>query len=386
MVSYKDAGVDIDAGDAAVRLMSDHVRSTYTPQVLTGSHGGFAGLFQLDYPRGLLRRNYRDPVLVACTDGVGTKLEIAFRTGRSDTVGIDLVAMSVNDLVVQGAEPLFFLDYVAVGKLDPKVVAQIVAGISRGCREAGCALLGGETAEMPGFYPAGSYDLAGFAVGVAEKRRLVLGDRVAPGDQIIGLASSGFHSNGYSLVRRVVDDAGLELTGVPAGLDVPLADALLEPTKIYVKPILHILNRYRRKRVVHAMAHITGGGLPGNLPRVLPKNVDAAVWTSRWTVPPVIELIQEHAKISDQEMRRVFNMGIGMAIVVSSHFCESILAQFAALGVDAVHIGEIRAGSGRLLVGKAPRKRAKARSTSTPKTRKKKPRASLNGSRSAKRR
>ncbi len=287
MVSYKESGVDIKAGDAAVRMMSEHVRSTYTPRVLHGSHGAFAGLFQLDYPRGLLRRNYRNPVLVACTDGVGTKLEVAFRMRKADTVGVDLVAMCVNDLIVQGADPLFFLDYVAVGELRPGVVADIVKGIAVGCREAGCALLGGETAEMPGFYPGGHYDIAGFAVGVAEKTKLILGDTARPGDQIIGLYSSGVHSNGYSLVRKIIARKGYDLKVSLPGLDGSLGEVLLKPTRIYVEPVRRLLSLYRRKKVVHAMAHITGGGLPGNVSRALPPGLDAVIWRSRWKPPAI---------------------------------------------------------------------------------------------------
>ena len=348
MVTYKDAGVDILKGDEAVERMTRYVRSTYTPQVLPGSHGAFAGLFQLDYPRGILRKNYRDPILVAATDGVGTKLEIAFRMGIADTIGIDLVAMCVNDLIVQGAEPLFFLDYIAVGKLKPVQVAAIVKGITAGCLDAGCALLGGETAEMPGFYPAGHYELAGFAVGVVERSRLILGRTVAPGDQIIGLHSSGVHSNGYSLVRKLFLDGSWDLKSVPEGGDDSLGEMLLRPTRIYVRPLLGLLRSYRRKRPVHAIAHITGGGLPGNLPRVLgPRALHAVIWKDSWTPPPIFRLIRKAGSVPEAEMFRVFNMGIGMVLVVSPHFCESILAQLEAARVPASHIGEIRAGSSR---------------------------------------
>ena len=360
MVSYKDSGVDINAGDAAVRMMSEHVRSTYTPQVLQGSHGAFAGLFQLDYPRGLLRRNYRNPVLVACTDGVGTKLDIAFRMRRADTVGVDLVAMCVNDLIVQGADPLFFLDYVAVGDLEPAVVADIVKGIARGCREAGCALLGGETAEMPGFYTGGHYDIAGFSVGVAEKTRLILGDAVQPGDQIIGLYSSGVHSNGYSLVRDIIVRKDLDLKASPPELEGPLGEVLLEPTRIYVRPIQRLLALYRRKRVVHAIAHITGGGLPGNVSRVLRPGMSAVVWRSQWQPPAIFELLQDEGGVRDDEMFRVFNMGIGMTLVVSRHFCDSILQHLHDLKVPAARIGEIRAGREGVKILQSPRKRREA--------------------------
>jgi len=348
MATYRESGVDIVAGDRAVDLMAKHVRSTYTPQVLTYSHGGFAGLFQLDYPGGVLRRNYKNPVIVACTDGVGTKLDVAVRAGVADTIGIDLVAMCVNDLVVQGAEPLFFLDYIAVGKMDPRLIAEIVKGIAAGCREAGCAILGGETAEMPGFYRNGHYDVAGFAVGVVEKSRLIIGKQVRAGDQVIGLLSSGVHSNGYSLVRRIFLGGKWNLKAVVPALGEPLGDALLRPTRIYVKPVLSVLRSYRRKKVIHAMAHITGGGLPGNVPRVLPRSVDAVLHTNRWEPPPIFGLIQEAGKVPDPEMYRVFNMGIGYVMVVARHFAESVLEQLQALRVPARRIGEIVRGSGQV--------------------------------------
>jgi phosphoribosylformylglycinamidine cyclo-ligase len=351
MVTYKDSGVDIDAGDAAVDLIGKHVRSTYTPQVLTGSHGGFAGLFQLDYPAGLLRRNYRNPVLVACTDGVGTKLEIAYKTGIADTIGIDLVAMCVNDLVVQGADPLFFLDYIAVGKMEPKVVAAIVKGIAEGCRESGCAILGGETAEMPGFYPVGHYELAGFSVGVAERTRLVLGDRVRPGDKVIGLFSSGIHSNGYSLVRKVFFGGGsrsVSLDRVLPGCELPLGEELLKPTRIYVKPVLSVLRRYRNKRPVHALSHITGGGLIENIPRSIPKSCDVTIRKKSWEPPAIFRHLAKRGRVPPREMFRVFNMGIGMVMIVSEFFAESILSQLDRMKVPAAMIGEVTRGKGRV--------------------------------------
>jgi phosphoribosylformylglycinamidine cyclo-ligase len=351
MVSYRESGVDIDAADLAVDKISKHVRSTYTPQVISESHGAFAGLFQLDYPPGILRRNYKNPVLVACTDGVGTKLEIAYRTGIADTIGIDLVAMCVNDLVVQGAEPLFFLDYIAVGRLDPEQIASIVKGIAAGCREAGCAILGGETAEMPGFYENGHYELAGFAVGVVERSRMLLGKNVRAGDEVIGLHSSGIHSNGYSLVRRIVFDGRpkrFPLDRTLPGCELPLGLELLKPTRIYVKPLLSILRRYRQKKVVHALAHITGSGLPGNVPRVLPSGLDVVLEKSSWTPPAVFQHLQRAGKVSDEEMFRVFNMGIGMVMIVSPHFADSILEQLGKLGVPASRIGKVVPGSGKV--------------------------------------
>jgi len=349
MVTYKDSGVDIDAGDTAVRRIAKHVKSTYTPQVLEYSHGGFAGLFQLDYPSGLLRRAYRDPVLVACTDGVGTKLEVAYRMGIADTIGIDLVAMCVNDLVVQGAEPLFFLDYIAVGKMDPDVVAAIVKGMAVACREAGCAILGGETAEMPGFYANGHYELAGFSVGVAERSRLILGQRVRPGDQVIGLLSSGLHSNGYSLVRKIFfSPRGPSLDKTLPGCDSPLGEELLKPTRIYVRPVLSLLRKYNSKRVIHGIAHITGGGLIENVPRAIPKSTDVVIRKKSWEPPAIFRHLAERGKVPPREMFRVFNMGIGMVLIVSKHFTASILAHLEREHVPAAHIGEVVRGKGQV--------------------------------------
>ncbi|MCZ6795431.1 MAG: phosphoribosylformylglycinamidine cyclo-ligase [Planctomycetota bacterium] len=350
MVTYKDSGVDLEAGHRAVERIAHHVKSTYNPQVLTGSHGGFAGLFQLDYPSGLLRRNYREPVLVACTDGVGTKLEVAYRLGIADTIGIDLVAMCVNDLVVQGAEPLFFLDYIAVGEMSPELVESIVKGIAQGCRESRCAILGGETAEMPGFYRKGRYELAGFSVGVVEKRRLISGKNVRPGDQLVGLLSSGIHSNGYSLVRKLffgTNGVRARLGDRLPGCELPLGSELLRPTRIYVRPVLDVLRHYRHKKVVKAMAHITGGGLPGNLPRVLPGHVDAVIDRKAWRVPQVFRHIRRLGKVSTREMFRVFNMGIGLVMVVAPYFLESIIDQLQSSGTPAVHLGAVVPGTGR---------------------------------------
>jgi phosphoribosylformylglycinamidine cyclo-ligase len=351
MVTYKESGVDIRAGDEAVERIGRHVRSTWTPRVLGKSHGGFAGLFQLDYPKGILRREYKNPVLVGCTDGVGTKLEVAFRMGVADTIGRDLVAMCVNDLVVQGAEPLFFLDYIAVGSLDPPQIEEILKGIAAGCREARCAILGGETAEMPGFYRPGNYELAGFAVGVVEKSRLILGDRVREGDEVIGLASSGIHSNGYSLVRKIFfQSRRWKLRERAAGLRRTLGEELLEPTRIYVRPILEILQRYKKKQVVHALAHITGSGLPGNIPRVIPKHLDVVLQKGDWPIQRIFRLIQEVGRIAEEEMFQVFNMGIGMVMVVSPAYTDSILKQLAELKFPAWRIGRVLRGKNRVLI------------------------------------
>jgi phosphoribosylformylglycinamidine cyclo-ligase len=337
-LTYKRAGVDIDAGDEAVRRLTPLARATYRPEVL-GDIGAFAGFFRLP-------RRYRDPVLVAATDGVGSKLKLAFMSGRHDTVGIDLVAMSVNDLLVHGAEPLIFLDYIGIGRLRPGVVTAIVRGIAAGCQEAGCALIGGETAELPDFYAPGEYDLAGFAVGVAERRRLVDGRAVRPGDVLLGLQSTGLHSNGFSLVRKVVF-AGRRrrLADRVPGLGT-LGQALLRPTRIYVKPVLGLL---RAGIPVHAMAHVTGGGLTGNLPRVLPRDCQAVVRRCAWPVPRVFGFLQAAGRIADDEMLRVFNMGIGFVCVVPAAHAAAARRRLEAAGVPTHEIGVIRRGRRRVV-------------------------------------
>ena len=301
-LSYRDAGVDIDAGDALVNAIKPFAKRTMRDGVL-GGIGGFGALFEIS-------KKYQNPVLVSGTDGVGTKLKLAFQLNRHDTVGIDLVAMSVNDILVQGAEPLFFLDYFSCGKLDVGTASRVIKGIAAGCEQAGCALIGGETAEMPGMYPEGEYDLAGFAVGVAEKDRLIDGTRIIPGDAVIGLASSGIHSNGYSLVRRIIDVAKPDLDADFHGRS--LADALMQPTRIYVKPLLKLMEAIE----VKGMAHITGGGLVENIPRVLPDSVVAEIQKETWEMPPLFNWLQENGNVADDEMHRVFNCGIGMAVVL----------------------------------------------------------------------
>ncbi|OHB61821.1 MAG: phosphoribosylformylglycinamidine cyclo-ligase, partial [Planctomycetes bacterium RBG_13_60_9] len=277
-VTYQEAGVDIDANDVMVDQIQSHLASTYGPRVIDAPWG-FAGLFRLDYDEKLFKKNYRSPVLVACTDGVGSKVQVAAMAKKYDTVGIDLVAMSVNDMLVVGAEPLFFLDYVALHKLEPALVAQMVKGVAAGCRQADCALLGGETAEMPGTYRRGDFDMAGFGVGVVERDRIITGQNVRPGDVILGLRSSGLHSNGYALARSICfKRAGLKVTDTIEELDgATLGDALLAPTRIYVRPIVRLLSKYKVKQVVHAMAHVTGGGIVGNVPRVLPRDCNAVI-------------------------------------------------------------------------------------------------------------
>ena len=334
-LTYRAAGVDIRAGDEAVRRLRPLARSTHRPEVL-GDLGAFAGFFRV--PLG-----YRDPVFLASTDGVGSKLKLAFLTGRHDTVGIDLVAMSVNDLLVHGAEPLIFLDYIGIGRLRPRVVEAIVRGVATGCRAAGCALLGGETAELPDFYPPGEYDLAGFAVGVVERRGLIDGRAVRPGDVVLGLASTGLHSNGFSLARRVIFDR-LRLgvrDRVPA-LGQRVGAALLAPTRIYVRPVRALL---RAGVPIHAMAHVTGGGLTENLPRVLPRGCRAVIRPAAWPVPPIFDLIRAGGAIAEAEMRRVFNMGIGFVCVVPPAHAAAVRRRLIRAGVPTWEIGEIRRGA-----------------------------------------
>jgi len=336
MTTYRDAGVDIDAGDEFVDRIAPLVRSTFRPEVLTDL-GGFGGLFQLQAHR------YAEPVLVSGTDGVGTKLKIAFLTDRHDTVGIDLVAMCVNDIVVSGAEPLFFLDYFATGKLALPKVESVLKGIAEGCRQAGCALIGGETAEMPSFYAEGEYDLAGFAVGVVDRPKIIDGRSIVPGDVLIGLASTGLHSNGYSLARRVLlDQAKLSMTSRLPELDQPLGNILLTPTRIYAKQVLALI----QECPVKGIAHITGGGITGNLPRVFPSGVRAQVLRSAWSVPPIFQAIARLGQVERKEMYRVFNMGIGLILVVRASAAQSVVARATALGDPACRIGTILSETG----------------------------------------
>ncbi len=331
-ITYKDAGVDIDAGDLFVSKIKPYVKSTFRPEVLTDI-GGFGGLFAL--------KKYKQPVLVSGTDGVGTKLKIAFLTKKHDTVGIDLVAMCVNDIIVQGAEPLFFLDYFATGKLRPKEHANIIKGIAEGCRQSGCALIGGETAEMPSFYGSDEYDLAGFAVGVVEKKKIIDGSRIRPGDQLIGLASSGLHSNGYSLARKVLlEEAGYPLGKIVPGLGRPLGEVLLTPTRIYAKTILALMREFD----LRGMAHITGGGITENTPRMLPKGVQAVIVKGTWDIHPIFSLIQEKAGVDDHEMYRDFNMGVGMIVAVPAKQTEAVMKRAKKLGERPYLIGELVKG------------------------------------------
>jgi len=349
-VDYKQSGVNIRTGEQSAEQISSAIADTFTPRVVD-LKGGFAGLFRLDYDEKLFRKNYRNPVLVACTDGVGSKVQLAAKAGKFDSVGIDLVAMSVNDMVVQGAEPLFFLDYLALHRLEPKMVAELVRGISKGCQKADCALIGGETAEMPDTYRKNDFDLAGFAVGVVELDRIITGKSIRPGDQIIGLASSGLHSNGYSLVRNICfKKTQMRMTDRPDELGGQiLSDVLLEPTRIYVRSIVKLLSQYKVKRVVHGMAHITGGGLQGNIPRVLPADCNAVIDTSSWMVPGVFGFLQKAGPVTKEEMFRVFNMGIGFVLVVSEDFADSICKKLTRFGEQVYRIGRISKGKGKVI-------------------------------------
>ncbi|MDP3124826.1 MAG: phosphoribosylformylglycinamidine cyclo-ligase [Thiobacillus sp.] len=326
-ISYKDAGVDIDAGDALVERIKPLAKRTMRPEVLTGI-GGFGALVEIS-------KKFKEPVLVSGTDGVGTKLKLAFELNRHDTVGIDLVAMSVNDILVQGAEPLFFLDYFATGKLNLDTAEAVIAGIATGCEQAGCALIGGETAEMPSMYPEGEYDLAGFAVGVVEKSKVIGGVDIVPGDVVLGLASSGVHSNGFSLVRKLIDVSGIGLKSDFHGQ--PFADVLMAPTRIYVKPLLALMQQMN----VKGMAHITGGGVTGNLPRCLPEAVAARVDAGSWPRTPLFTWLQQAGNVAPDEMLRTFNCGIGMCVVVAASDAAAAMAQLQASGETVWQIGEI---------------------------------------------
>ena len=328
-ISYRDAGVDIEAGDALVEDIKPFAKRTMRPEVLAGI-GGFGSLFEVP-------NKFKNPVLVSGTDGVGTKLKLAFQLNKHDTVGIDLVAMCVNDILVQGAEPLFFLDYFACGKLEVGAAAQVIKGIAAGCEQAGCALVGGETAEMPGMYPPGEYDLAGFSVGAVDKDKIIDGTTIRPGDVVLGLASSGAHSNGYSLVRKLIEVSGIDMDSDFHGR--PFRDVVMEPTRIYVKPLLKLIETLP----VKGMAHITGGGLTENIPRVLPEGVTAELQRGSWSIPPLFGWMQEQGNIAEDEMLRTFNCGIGMAIIVAAEDAERATALLAAEGEQVSRIGVIRA-------------------------------------------
>jgi phosphoribosylformylglycinamidine cyclo-ligase len=327
-LSYRGAGVDIDAGDRLVENIKPYAKRTMRPEVLAGI-GGFGALFEIS-------RKYRQPVLVSGTDGVGTKLKLAFQAGKHDSVGIDLVAMSVNDILVQGAEPLFFLDYFACGRLDVDIATLVVKGIASGCEQAGCALIGGETAEMPGMYPEGEYDLAGFAVGAVEKDDIITGMDIREGDAVLGLASSGAHSNGYSLIRKIIEKNSIDLSTDFNGK--ALIDVIMAPTRIYVKPVLELI----RKLPVKGMAHITGGGLVENIPRVLPDALKAVLQKEAWGMPPLFEWLRQQGNVDEKEMYRVFNCGIGMALIVGPELADTAMRLLQSAGETVWRIGTIR--------------------------------------------
>ena len=327
-LSYRDAGVDIDAGDALIEAIKPFAKRTMRDGVLAGI-GGFGALFEVS-------KKYREPVLVSGTDGVGTKLKLAFHLNRHDTVGIDLVAMSVNDILVQGAEPLFFLDYFACGRLDVATATDVIKGIAAGCEQAGCALIGGETSEMPSMYPDGEYDLAGFAVGAVEKSRIIDGKKISTGDVVLGLASSGAHSNGYSLVRKILDVAKPDLNADFHGR--PLSDVLIAPTRIYVKPLLALME----KMDIHGLVHITGGGLVENIPRVLQPDLTAVLHREAWQMPPLFTWLQQQGGVEDAEMHRVFNCGIGMTVIVPKDKADETEAILRQSGETVFRLGEIR--------------------------------------------
>ena len=338
-LTYRDAGVDIDAGNLSVKLIKDSVKATYRPEVL-GDLGGFGGLFAMS-------TKYKEPVLVSGTDGVGTKLRLAFILDKHDTIGQDAVAMCVNDILVQGAEPLFFLDYLAVGKLEPEQVADVVKGVANACKESGCALIGGETAEMAGFYAEGEYDIAGFAVGAVEKSKIITSEKVKAGDVILGLPSSGVHSNGYSLVRKIVFDVkGFKGDEYIDELGKTIGEELLTPTRLYPKSCLPLIEKFD----IHGMVHVTGGGYYENIPRALPEDMGAEIDATSWPVPPIFNLLKEWGNVDWHEMYRTFNMGIGMIIIASADEAEKIRADLQARNEAVYEIGKVTQGSHEVIV------------------------------------
>jgi len=347
-LTYKQAGVDISANTRWIRVIKSAMTSTYGPRVFN-RHNAFAGMFRLDYDEQMFRRNYHKPVLVACADGVGTKVLLAIHAGRLNTIGIDLVAMNVNDLITCGAEPLFFLDYLAVSELNPRQLADVIEGVAAGCREAGCALLGGETAEMPDLYRPGDMDLAGFSVGVVELDRVIDGSRIKSGDVIIGLPSSGVHANGYSLVRKLIQRARCKLDEHRDELGSTLGDALLAPTRIYVKAVSAVTAAYPKIRAVTGMAHITGGGLRENIARVLPKDCNAVIRKSAWMPPPVFDFLRRLGT-TRAEMFKVFNMGIGFVFFTRPRYAAGVMKALRDAGEDPIHIGDVKRGAARVVL------------------------------------
>ena len=349
-LNYEESGVSIDANDVMVDKIKTSVKSTFSPRVID-LHGGFAGLFRMDSDSSF-KKNYKKPVMVACTDGVGTKVLLARDMNKYDTVGQDLVAMSVNDMIVMGAEPLFFLDYLGIDKLIPEKIAEMVGGIADACKMANCSLIGGETAEMPDVYKKDDFDMAGFAVGVVEKDEIIKGDAAKPGDVILGIASNGIHSNGFSLVRNICfKTAGLKLTDTIEDLGgKTLGEVLLEPTRIYVRPVVKVLEDFQGKDAVHAMAHITGGGLVGNIPRVLPDDCDAVIEKSSWSVLDIFSYLQKLGPVQEEEMFRVFNMGIGYILAVEADYADQIAANIAESGEKVYKIGTIEKGEKKVIL------------------------------------
>ncbi len=350
-VDYKTTGVNIDANQRMVQKIHSHISATFGPRVIEMKNA-FAGLFRLDYDEKLFKKNYKQPVLVACTDGVGSKVNLAAMAKKYDTVGIDLVAMSVNDMLVMGAEPLFFLDYLAVHKLEPDIIEQMVKGVAQGCRNAQCALIGGETAEMPDTYRKDDFDMAGFAVGIVQRKKIISGKNIRKGDVILGLASSGLHSNGYTLARYICfKKNNMKINQRPKALaGRELGQALLEPTRIYTRSVVKLLSRYKVKRVVHGMAHITGGGLAGNIQRVMPQNCDAVIEKTTWEKPHIFHFLQNAGPVEDNEMFRVFNMGIGYVLIVAGDFANSITRKLTGYGEKVFRIGKIKAGTGKVIL------------------------------------
>jgi len=352
-ITYEQSGVSIDANEEIVQHIHSIIKSTYNPRVM-GLANGFAGLFRLDYDEKLFKKNYKNPVLVTCSDGVGSKVQLAGKIKKFDTVGIDLVAMNVNDMLTLGAEPLVFVDYLAGNRIreNKTLILEIVKGIAKASKKADCAFIGGETAELPDLYRKGEFDMAGFAVGVVEWKRIIDGTKVRKGDVILGLASSGLHSNGYSLVRNICfKQAKLKMTDVLDELDgAALGDVLLEPTRIYVRSIIKLLLQYKVKRIVHGMAHITGGGLVGNIPRVLPRGCDAAIKKSSWPRHKIFTFLQKTGPVEEEEMFRVFNMGIGFVLIVAEDFANSITKKLTRYGEQVYEIGRITTGTGKVVL------------------------------------
>lgn len=349
-ISYKTSGVDIDKKANLVKNIYDQAKNTFSTRVIENPNG-FAGLFSLNSNSSDLTKKYKDPVLVASTDGVGTKLKIAFMMNKHDTIGIDLVAMCVNDTLVTGAEVLFFLDYLASSHIMPDVAQEIIKGITVGCCEADCALLGGETPELPGFYNKDEYDLAGFSVGAVERDRIIRGTNIKPGDLVIGLKSSGLHSNGYSLVRQVFfDKAEMTVDQYIDELGTTLGEELLKPTKIYVKPVINLLNKYKTKKVVKGIAHITGGGLVDNIPRILPQGCSVTLNKKSWPIPAIFKLIKKTGSIKEKEMFHVFNMGIGLVLIVPSTNYSSVIKTLEIYGEEALVIGSVVPGNGQVKI------------------------------------